>query len=145
MAVSDDIIRERACGIVHCALSSRPSQTVPELAREFGLRDDPACYKAIDEHAAHRLVRLILHKDLAYQAEVMPEARAVELANLFLQQFGSGARYYTNGTFHEERRQVSEAVWSGASWDPVTQATFDTGVLVIAPRCSGCLWVEDED
>jgi len=60
------------------------------LAREFGLRDDPTCYKKIDELAARQVTRSLLHKDMAYNSEVMPEARAAELADLFLAQFGVG-------------------------------------------------------
>jgi hypothetical protein len=76
---------------------------------------------------------------LAYNAEIMPAARAVEFAEQFFAQFGAdGVQYYTNGTFHEQ-------IGSGAEWNPVTAATFDTGVLVIGPWRSGCLWVEDED
>ena len=115
---------------------------VPELAREFGLADDPSNYKEIDAAAAWRLIQLILHQDLAYNAEVMPAGRAAELANQFLVQFSTdGVRFFTNGTFHEARG----VTWSGVNWNPVTAATFDTGVLVIGSRVSGCLWVEDED
>ncbi len=72
--------------------------------------------------------------------ELMSAARAAELAD----QFGTGGvRFFTNGTFHEPPE--AQRIRSGASWTPVTPATFDTGVLVMGPRCSGCLWVEDED
>jgi hypothetical protein len=74
---------------------------------------------------------------MAYNSEIMPEARAAELAECFLGQFGVGARFFTHGTFYEERWQIADSVWSGPSWDPVTEATFDTGVLVFAPECSG--------
>jgi hypothetical protein len=145
MTECDEIITARKYGSVRCGLSSQPSPTVQELAREFGLRDEPSCYKEIEESSARRLVCLVLHRDLAYSAEIMLERRATELADRFFAQFGPGARYFTNGTFHEKSRRLSESVTAGASWAPVTEATFDTGVLIIAPGCSGCLWVEDED
>jgi hypothetical protein len=145
MAVNEDIVAARNCGVVRCGLSSQPGPTVSELAREFGLRDDAACYRQTDEPTARRVVHGILHKDMAYNSEIMSEARASELTALFFEQFGDGAKLFTNGTFHEERRQLSPTVWSGPSWDPVTEATFDTGVLIIGPRISGCLWIEDED
>jgi hypothetical protein len=118
-------------------LSSQSSLTIPALAREFGLRDDLHAYQEIDEFTARRLIFLILHRDLAYNSEVMPESRATELADRFLGQFSVGARFFTNGTFYERQRHTT--------WNPVTEATFDTGVLILGPKCSGCLWVEDED
>lgn len=143
--VTEEILAARTWGVVRCGLSSQPAPTVSELAREFGLRDAQECYKEICEPDALRLVRRVLHRDLAYDAEIMPEARAAELGERFLAQFGAGARFFTNGTFYEERRRLSRSVWSGPSWEPVTEATFDTGVLVIGPKGAGCVWVEDED
>lgn len=137
MAVNDDIIAERTWGAVRCGRSAQFSPSVPQLAREFGLLDEPHCYREITEASARRLVHLVLHRDLAYHEEAMPDSRAAELADRFFAPFGPLARYFTNGTFHENPRQ--------ARWKPVTDSTFDTGVLVIAPTCSWCLWVEDED
>jgi hypothetical protein len=144
MGVADDIIAARRCGIVGCGLSSQPSPSLAELAREFGLSDDLSNYREIDGASARHLVGLALSQDLAYNAVVVPATQAVELADRFLAQFGTeGVRFYTNGDFHE--------VWlpklsrTGASWNPVTSATFDTGVLIVGPRSCGCLWVEDEN
>jgi hypothetical protein len=145
MGVAEDIIAARIYGAVRCGLSSQPAPTLMELAREFGLREEQACYQEIDESAARRLIHLVLHRDLAYNAEIMPEARAAELADGFLGGFGAGTRYFSNGTWHLPPVARSDRVVQGASWEPVTAATFDTGVLAIGPERSGCLWVEDED
>jgi hypothetical protein len=144
MAVAEDIIAARACGVVHCGMSVLPTPSLPELAREFGLADAPASYREISADQANRLVRLVLSQDTAYNSEVMPANRAAELADRFLAQFGgNGVHYFTNGNFHEA--PGPKLLWTGVQWNPVTTATFDTGVLVIGPKCSGCLWVEDED
>jgi hypothetical protein len=88
MAVSDDIIAARIYGVVRCGLSARSGLlTLPELAREFGLIDEPSKYKEIDAAAARHLIRRLLHQDMAYNATVMPDARAEELADRFLAQF----------------------------------------------------------
>jgi hypothetical protein len=136
MGVCDEIIEERD-GVVHCYVSSQLIRDVAELARRLGLRDDLECYREIGESLARGHLRLILHQDLAYHSEIMSAKRAAELADRFLEQFGSPAKYFTNGIFHEEK-------W-GASWNSVTNATFDTGVLVLGQQASGGLWVEDED
>jgi hypothetical protein len=143
-----DVVAEihaaRDGGVVHCGLSACPAPSVSELAAEFGLADNPAFYKEIDADAARRLAALVLNQDMAYNSEIVPAARAAELAERFIAQFGTeGVRFYTNGTFHEG--QGAKLGSPSASWDPVTAATFDTGILAVGPHCSGCLWVEDED
>ena len=145
MGVAEDIIAARVCGVVRCGLSAQPTPPVPELAREFGLRDKLSSYKEIDKVAARHLIQLVLHRDMAYSAEVMPEARAAELADRFLAQFSADSRYYSNGSWHMPPVVRPDGVVCGPSWDAVRTATFDTGVLAIGPARSGCLWVEDED
>jgi hypothetical protein len=143
MVVFEAIVEARAGA--RCGFSSLPSPDVTELAREFGLFDGDACYKEIDEESARRLVEAVLRRDLAYNSELMPQAQARQLASQFLAYFDPGARYYTNGTWHEVDNYFNGGSVSGISWDPAAQATFDTGVLVIGRDRSGCLWVEDED
>ena len=144
MEVVAEILVARDCGIVHCGVSSQPSPPLAELAAEFGLAPDLASYREIDADSARWLAKSVLNQDMAYSAQIMSVARAAELADQFLAQFGTeGARFYTNGDFHESRRQ--KLTLSDVAWNPVTSATFDTGVLIIGLQYSGCLWVEDED
>lgn len=136
----DEIIAARVQGVVHCGLSTQEHPSVRALAGEFGLSENPTFYLEIDAVTARCPVHVILHQDLAYEVEIMPTARAEALADQFLAQFGDeGARYYTNGRLDKARGP------GVVSWNPVTSATFDTGVLVISRQCSGCLWMEDED
>lgn len=128
-----------------CGLSVRRSPSLGELAAEFGLAADAVLYHEIDADVAHRLAALVLREDLAYNAEILPATRAAELAGRFLAGFGvAGVRFYTNGTFGDPPRPGvgGSRSWS---WNPVTGATFDTGVLILGTTRSGCLWVEDED
>jgi hypothetical protein len=136
-ALADDIIAARHYGRTRCGIASHFSPSLRELAGEFGLSDDLAIYDEINFAAALRVVQLILHEDLAFSQEMMPMYHAVELAQRFLAYFGSeGTRYFTNGTYHEK---------PPVCLSPATTATFDTGVLIIGPKSSGCVWVEDED
>jgi hypothetical protein len=143
MTVVEEIIDARHCGLVRCGLSSNKSPSVSELAAEFGLGSDPGIYREIDEPEARRLIRLVLHQDLAYDAKLMSVEKASELTDGFLEQFGTGeTRFYTNGKFYERGTGRWLNSWT---WIPATMATFDTGVLVRGATVSGCLWVEDED
>ena len=62
----------------------------------------------------------------------------VQQCGAFLRQASaSDCSYFSNGDFFEGS--------SSHSWNPATQATFDTGVLIVGSERAGCLWVEDED
>jgi hypothetical protein len=117
-AISDDILAARRYGVVHCGGSSLTSPTVSELAREFGLRANQSCYREIDEATARSSVLRLLHRDMAYDAEIMPIGQAQQLTDRFFAQFGDGSTYFTN------------------NWCTVTDATFDEGVLVLGPKTS---------
>jgi hypothetical protein len=127
MGLNEQIIAARRFGVVHCGMSSQPSPSITELASEFGLRDDPATYREIDETDARECVQRLLHRDQAYEVQIMPEEEAARLTREFFAQFGPESRYFTN------------------NWCSATKATFDEGVLVMGPRRYGCFWVEDED
>lgn len=141
MGVVDDIIRERIFGAVRCGIIAQPVSTVSELARQFGLRDDSGDYDEIDETAARAILELILHQEFTHRAEVMPVERAAELAGLFLTEIGGRPRFFSNRLWPIPKG----GTWDSLSWNGVTDATFDTGVLILGPTTSACLWVEDED
>jgi hypothetical protein len=132
-----DIIAERDCGVVHCGLS-RAGASLSELAVEFGLSPD-ANYHEIDAASARRLAELVLQREWAGRGvEIMPAARAADLVDQFLAHFKADrVKFFTNGTFLEGA--------PAATYSPATEATLDTGILVVGPLRSGCLWVEDED
>lgn len=137
MDIASEIKAARKYGVTHCGISDR-SHCLATLAAEFLLATDSGTYREIDQQEAAKLLTLILHCDLAYSAEIMPESDAVLLAQRFLNCVADDeAKYFTNGTFHDRT--------GGARWNPATDATFDTGVLVLSNKASGCLWVEDED
>ena len=131
MTFEDEILAARWCGVVRCGVSAYSHRELSQLAAEFGLRDDPDAFRELSAAAAEELIKSVLHKDMAYGQPIMPEQQAARLTREFFAQFGADARFYSNG-------------WP-LSWTPATDATFDTGVLVIGPQRCGCLWVEDED
>jgi hypothetical protein len=132
-----EIIGARASGVVHCGFSWKNFSSIADLGIEFDLLDKPETYREIDREKAKALVTLILKKDLAYDRQIMPEERATALVERFFSHFeDEGCRYYDNGMINDGLI---------GSWNRATEANFDTGVLIIGPKLSGCLWVEDED
>ena len=84
----------------------------------------------------------ILHRDLAYGNRLLSLARAEELAGQVMQRFtGPSVRFLTNGQF----KQGTAAGLVLSHWDPATDATFDTGVLMLGTTESGCVWVVEEE
>ena len=54
---------------------------------------------------------------------------------------GANHRFLTNGQF----RHGAAAGLVLSHWDPATDATFDTGLLMLGTGESGCVWVAEED
>jgi hypothetical protein len=142
MSICAEIKAARDAGVVRCGFS-RGGASLGELAGELGLSPDAGCYREISADAARRLAFLILTQDLAYNVAMVAPALATSLVDRFFAAFdGADVHYFTNGSFHEA--PGDRLACSGASWQPATAATFDTGVLVVGPVASGALWVEDE-
>ncbi len=142
MSVLETIRALRNAGHVRGGVVSEAFAS-PELAAlAFGLKGDQGIYTEVGVKQAICVLSDAIHRDMAYEMERVPLKRAQELSELFLHAVGTTrARYFTNGTFGQPRPSRHE----GASWTPATQATFDTGVLVLKPELSACLWFEDED
>lgn len=137
MDICKQIDHLRDCGYVNCGIIDE-SMTLKKLALRFELFFEPNIYKEISRKQAAALLRKILHRDLAYNSKIISQAKAENLATRFLDCFDKqSAKYYTNGDFYEINPK--------RGWNPATNATFDTGILVISKSKAGCLWVEDED
>ena len=116
--------------------------SVGEAARLFGLSDHPDAFLEVPEEEAAAVLVAVLSTDMAYHCPILPPAEAEHLARAFLGAFaGARPRFYTNGDFAKLRS--APASWP--AWFPVTDATFDTGVLVLARGRVGCAWFMDED
>jgi hypothetical protein len=94
---------------------------------------------------ANTLICRILERDLAYNVELMSHTQSCILRDRFLASFDQQVRFFTNGTFCAPSTSLSQDVVQGPRWSPITQATFDTGVVAADGKRIGMLWVEDED
>ena len=99
---------------------------------------------SLSESKAAQLVRDVLAHDLAYDGELMPSADAANLAAGFMAHVGGAAQFFTNGSWCEAPA-VTPTVKRGASWEPLSRATFDAGVVGVGDDRAALLWVEDED
>ena len=141
MDICTQIKAARDCGVVHCAYL-RGSLSLLELAERSGLAATSETYREIPAATARWLAVRILTHDLAYKCDLLPPAIAERLVETYLAAFASpGHRYFTNT---QGDPSSADRFWC-ESWAPATQATFDTGVLILGPTMAGVLWVEDED
>ncbi len=135
-AIFEELRARRTVGGVHVGVID--AAPLPAVATAFALRPATSTYRRIDREEAGRLLTRLLHRDLAYDAEIMPLADARRLAKELLA-LVPDAELFTNRSFG---KAPGEAV---LAWDPATDATFDTGVIALGPTRSLCVWVEDED
>jgi hypothetical protein len=141
----------RAYGVVHCEFrriselttSDDSRQVADALVRSLGFRVLGSEWRELTRATACDALERVLERDLAYGGQTMSATAAKRLAEEFVSLFPVQASYYTNGVF-PPRADYRDGGWAG-SWDPITRATFDTGVIAVGTDHAGLLWIEDED
>ena len=112
------------------------SQTFRQLGDRWLEVDDPTAYK---------IVARLLRKDMAYGVPIMAPEEAARLAHEFMLLTGTPRVCLTNGGWLEDPISTSPTTKIGPSWDPITESTFDAGVIFVDEDAVVMLWVEDED
>jgi hypothetical protein len=96
--------------------------------------------REVDREEARKILRYILSQNLAYSMSTDLKESCVEavIEHLF-HLFSAQPLYLTNGTF------TSSPFFRLSSWRPMTDHTFDTGLLFLDEQRVGILWATDED
>jgi hypothetical protein len=139
----DTIMRERSAGIVTVDYRSvKPFYVgtkrvkVDSYIANFGFLPLGHEWRYINKKEATRILRFILESGLAYGTTLMTPARADLLADSFLRLFSrTESRYCSNGLLTR----------SGGSSNPITNSTFDHGIVAYDDQNIGIAWVQDED
>jgi hypothetical protein len=137
-----EVIEHRNVGRVHVEFrrwSGSDGASVASVANAFvkSLRlRAPDMWTDLEGPDALQAATRVLHLDLAYKAPVMPIDLARSLAVRFLDGCGERAAFLTNGSL---------GLSGTGQWSPLTDATFDTGIVGVAAKRVGLIWVEDED
>lgn len=139
-----DLISKRTAGHVRVGFTTYYDQPLPEVLARFGLGNeefaDPHLREISREEASYILMSL-MRLDMAYHLPLMSDGDAKALTQRFLGQFPSeGTRFLTNLARAENANRQFDL---GSS--PMTQSTFDGGVICLAKPVAGCVWFEDED
>ena len=93
-------------------------------------------WREIDCTTAAATLCYTLSHDLAYDSREIPDEDAKELTKDFLGLFDQEPRYFTSGRIDADGLR---------SWNPLTNATFDTGIVVVDDLRIGIAWCHDED
>jgi len=108
------------------------AETYDAIAGAAGIEPLGKAWIEIERSDAQQMLASLLHRGLAYRAELMPAHRAAWLAGEFVSASGVyGGRFATNS--------------DSSSWTPATHYTMDRGLVVINELGSGLFWVADED
>lgn len=93
-------------------------------------------YPISREEAQRRLANLAAY-DQAYDWPADSIEIAAECAREFVESFAEDCRFFTNSTHRIDA--------SSRAWRPLTNSTFDSGVIAISAERGGVLWFEDDD
>ncbi|WP_460843571.1 hypothetical protein [Noviherbaspirillum agri] len=131
------IIAARRFGEIRYAVASETTGNLSRLLGKFGLTPDESLLVEHDRDSALQILITLLWRDMAYDDECMSKDEAESLALQILTEHESpGCRYFSNGN-----------VAKGESWNPLTESTFDAGLVVTNTVANNhfCIWFQDED
>lgn len=135
---------KRDAGYVTCEIGCRKHSSnlhdVNHFVKHHGYHGLDDQWNAVNEQTARNLITYILSKDLAYENSLSSEPIAFELCDYFFHCFTDDPVYDTNADVDVQSGGVRLS-----SWSPITQATFDAGLVVIDKKKIDMIWVEDED
>ena len=119
----------------------RGETTATDIARHLGARlsdtfDDGSLVSLTDQEAA-RALSFVASNSMAYPRSIQPNPELIEQIYAGLAALGTDARFYSNGEWHRSDSLIS--------WKPLTEATFDTGVIGLNPSVGFMIWAEEED
>lgn len=139
---------KRDAGLVHFDYRSRKdfssaadTAAIDEFVAELNHKKLDSLWKPFEKYDAERLLTSILHKDMAYQCKCMEIGLARSTMRSFFDLFSDSPRFYSNTEFRPE----SGGLVSIGSYQALTSATFDSGIVAVDESHIGFIWIEDED
>ena len=116
------------------------------LSQEMPCED---CKKNLDKvtrKIASQILTHLLNEDMAYSAEIMEMSEAKEFSNQFFSFFEKDALCYSNSDWNKNKYSKDKKFEFGlGSSNPLTDSTFDSGVIICDSKKIGIAWFQDED
>lgn len=117
-------------------LSKLGPVTPDEIAVSAGFTPLGADWKLLSREEARLHLQNILCRDMSYNEEIMTLENAALLTDLLFKVLPINTVFYTNLKIYSR---------TSRSWLPVTDSTFDTGLIAISDLGASLIWFEDED
>lgn len=118
-----------------------PALGTPEaIAGQLGYVPVADALHPIEREEAAGLLAWLSRESVAYGSDHIPPPEVVTTVLEALEVLGPDARFWTNGDWAER--------WRGslsAGWAPLSDATFDVGVIACDADHAFIFWVEEED
>jgi hypothetical protein len=140
-SLADDLREARWAGKLHFIVEPNNEPQIGDIihllddfVQRHGMTGLGAQWDELNRTDAARHLVSILHRDMAYDMEIMPLERAEELTARFVDLFPD-AHFFSNC--------APDVLGFGSN--PITAATFDTGIIAVGTTSTGMIWVEDED
>jgi hypothetical protein len=80
----------------------RINHLLDSYVEQLGMHGIGESWREVDVSGARKIVQRILHRDLAYNSELMLQSDAKTLTDRVVSLFSSTVKYYTNGTFDQD-------------------------------------------
>jgi hypothetical protein len=148
MQTPERIIAQRRAGRTICVSTAIPLHqharvSADAVAQQHGMRALGDAWLEISSQQAHTIAAAVLHRDLARGDEIMPMRTAQELATEFLDLAPEPHTYFTNGEW--DLLASDDTLASEVSFDPLTEAAFNAGVVCVGEAVAAVLWVQDDE
>lgn len=149
--LADKIRHDRKYGIVHFFIDKAlvpESEDVILLLDQFvetnGFNRLGAGWREVDYQFAHDTLVWLIGHHMSYAVVTMQEHSAKELAEAFLSFFGADARFFTNYIVSDSPESVLKHMHS-YQYRSLTNASSDSGVVIVDSCHIALLWFEDDD
>lgn len=97
----------------------------------------------VPRRIAVKILAHLIGGELAYPEEVVPAARAEELAGRFVALLPERSRYFTNGAVSGASAIYDLGGAEVLGWRSISAAPFDNGVIGVGAGRAAILWAED--
>lgn len=125
------------------ATPAHPTAACDALAAELGYQGLGEHWVEVPRRIAVKLLTHLIGGELAYPAEVVPPARAQELARRVLDLVPHGARCFTNGAISGDFALYDVNGQEVLGWRSISAAPLDNGLVIVGDKRVVFLWAED--
>ncbi len=163
-----ELKQTRDVGITHCKISevepaldgfvkdlqsqfnSDLTLLVDEFIKQDGLVPLKNSWFEVNEETATWILECVLSHDLAYSSPLPSQKRARNLTHQLITLVrgsnpGERIRFFTNGKAVPGPAMYDLSMKHMMGWNTASNATFDSGVVIVSRNRMGMIWVEDED